>query len=56
MWTATEDQNYQLQQQKISAYNNMKASLVTGTAATMAIIGQAVSGAQSGASLGGAFK
>lgn len=56
MWTATEDANYQLQQQKVQAYNNMQASLVTGTAATLQIIGAAVGGASSGASLGGTFK
>jgi len=55
MWMATEEANYQLQQQKVSAYNNMKASLVTGTRATLQIIGQAVGGAQTGSSIGTAM-
>jgi hypothetical protein len=55
MWIATEDTNFNIQQQKINAHNKMKASLVTGPRAAMAIVGQAISGAQSGAAIGGMF-
>lgn len=52
MWAATEDTNYNIQQQKKQAYNKMRASLVTGSQAFMSVIGAAISGAQTGASLG----
>ena len=54
MWSATEDANYQLQQQKVSAYNNLKTSLVTGDRAVLQVVGAAIGGAQAGASMGSA--
>lgn len=55
MWSATEDTNFNLQQQKIQAYNSMKSSLISGERAALMIVGQAISGAQTGASFGSTF-
>ncbi|MCK4500457.1 hypothetical protein KAU11_08160 [Candidatus Babeliales bacterium] len=55
MWAATEDQNYQLQQQKVNAWNKLQASLVTGTQAALQIIGQGVEGAAAAASFASSF-
>lgn len=50
-----ENTNMQLQQQKMTAYNNMKASLITGNNAAFKIVGAGLSGGVQGAQLGSSF-
>ena len=52
---SAEQTNWQYQNQKITAYQNMKASLVTGKNASLQILGAGISGASAGASLGSAM-
>lgn len=53
---SAEETNWQYQQQKISAYQNMKSSLVTGNNARLQILGSAINGAVTGYSLGSSMQ
>jgi len=52
---SAEETNWNLQQKKVEAYQNMKANLVTGSNAALQIISAGVNGAASGYSMGNAM-
>jgi len=51
---SAEETNWQYQNQKVQAYQNMKSSLVTGNNARLQILGAGINGASTGYSLGSA--